>query len=327
MCISELKSYVCKPEIDWANSLAKNNADLRKKIDQLQLVVDGTDLDKKGLAIKLAYYQNEVADDKKSIDSLMLQIGNLTDKTTSLNQQIAILQARIDNLTNTEEALFNKDYPITQEHYQKRYVLDEYKKQVYQDMFPQEYFSNIGYEMNEAKTIVFNKYHPTNEMEIVKACNCVLGADDGLKLVYRSDDYFGTSFNDFWQYPNETITLGKGDCEDETFVWKALCDVCGVPIYKTRAHLGMYGTVGHCYGAYKPTATSKELLLENTMRYPNYLAPLTTLESHPEYTSYFAFNSKLMWKIRDGVTFGEHVEKIWNDGNLRMSTLPWLPKT
>ena len=310
MCLNYLKPYVCASEIEYANSLMSSLQALRIDRDKLQATLDTMDSTKKELANKVVFLQSEMDKDDASIANLLIQINNLQTTGAQKDQSLSDLTAQLNKYTNTEEIQFNNDYPKTQEHYQKRYIFDEYGKKAYLDMYPQEYIVEEGYLLNEAKGRIFNKYHPATENDIVRACGVALGADDVLAEIYRSDDYFGTPMNDFWQYPQETIVLKKGDCEDLAILWKSLCDKCGVPPYKTRVHLGEYGTTGHAYGAYKPTLQSKELLIEATQRYPRYSDSLTTLESHPEYVSYYAFNNKLMWKIRDGISFGKLVERI-----------------
>lgn len=310
MCLKQLKSTICSQEIEFANSLSDNLIKLRMEKDSLQAILANTNLDKTELSKKLIYYQNLSDSCANTSNQLNQLVAQLQDSNKAKDLQINDITGQLSQCMSTDSNLFDSDYPKTQEHYQKRYIFDEYSKKTYLDMYPQEFIFSDAYLLNEAKAQIFNRFHPQTEKDIVGACWSWIGADAGLGAIYRPDDYFGTPWNDFWQFPQETIALKKGDCEDLAILWKSLCDKCGVPIYKTRVHLGMYGQTGHCYGAYKPSKDSKELLIEATQRYVNYSAPLTTLESHPEYTSYYAFNSKYMWKIRSGIEFGKLVEKI-----------------
>ena len=310
MCIIDLKGYLCKSEIDWGNNLAANNANLRSERDGLKQLLDTTDASKSELAKQVLSLKGSLDSCNTNTNQLSSLVSQLQDSNRAKDSQINDLTGQLSQCISTDSNIFDADYPKTQEHYEKRYILDEYNKKTYVQMYPQEFVFTDGYLLNEAKTQIFNTFHPVTDTDIVKACWSWIGATAGLGAVYRADDYFGTIWNDFWQFSNETIVLKKGDCEDLAILWKSLCDKCGVPIYKTRVHLGMFGTIGHAYGVYKPTATSKGLLIEATQRFVNYSAPLTTLESHPEYVSYYAFNSKFMWKIRDGITFGKLVEKF-----------------
>jgi len=55
---------------------------------------------------------------------------------------------------------------------------------------------------------------------------------------------------EFWQNPEDTITLGKGDCEDGAILIKSLSLIAGVPDYKVRIAAGAVKGGGHAYVLY-----------------------------------------------------------------------------
>jgi len=55
---------------------------------------------------------------------------------------------------------------------------------------------------------------------------------------------------EFWQNPEDTITLGKGDCEDGAILIKSLSLVAGVPDYKAKIAAGSVRGGGHAYVIY-----------------------------------------------------------------------------
>lgn len=55
---------------------------------------------------------------------------------------------------------------------------------------------------------------------------------------------------EFWQNPEDTITLGKGDCEDGAILIKSLSLIAGVPDWKVRICAGNVKGGGHAYCTY-----------------------------------------------------------------------------
>ena len=56
--------------------------------------------------------------------------------------------------------------------------------------------------------------------------------------------------NEFWQNPEDTVTLRKGDCEDGAILIKSLSLVAGMPDYKVKVAAGMVKGGGHAYILY-----------------------------------------------------------------------------
>jgi predicted transglutaminase-like cysteine proteinase len=55
---------------------------------------------------------------------------------------------------------------------------------------------------------------------------------------------------EFWQNPEDSATLGTGDCEDGAILIKSLSLVAGVPDYKVKIAAGMVKGGGHAYVLY-----------------------------------------------------------------------------
>ena len=104
-------------------------------------------------------------------------------------------------------------------------------------------------------------------------------------IKYRGDDpIFQTP--DFWQLPNETWGMGKGDCEDSTFL--LVSAIRGFkPDAKVYATLGLYidpytkNVYGHAWGIYKARFYNGWLWLESTLE--NALSQSVWLAWNPEY--------------------------------------------
>jgi len=56
--------------------------------------------------------------------------------------------------------------------------------------------------------------------------------------------------DEFWQNPEDTVTLQKGDCEDGAILIKSLSLVAGVPDWKVRICAGHVKGGGHAYCTY-----------------------------------------------------------------------------
>jgi len=91
--------------------------------------------------------------------------------------------------------------------------------------------------------------------------------------------------NDFWSFPEETLAIKMGDCEDKAILLCSLLrtrlpeDECGVVI-------GRYGLFGHAWVML--SGRWNDLLLETVLEPGMYVASQTTRPYHPE----FMFNDR-----------------------------------
>lgn len=68
-------------------------------------------------------------------------------------------------------------------------------------------------------------------------------------LKYVGDDV-ARNQPEFWQYPEDTLTRGTGDCEDGAILLKSLTLACGVPDWKVKIQAGNVKGGGHAYCTY-----------------------------------------------------------------------------
>lgn len=113
-----------------------------------------------------------------------------------------------------------------------------------------------------------------------------------------------TQAKDFWLFPEETATLGQGDCEDYSFLVVSLLLSSGISPYCVRVVLGEIFDVdgrslgGHCWPMYK-TETGEWCIFEMTEgKEPRYL-PKKFINIYPfvRYVPYYCFNNHHLFRI------------------------------
>ena len=87
-------------------------------------------------------------------------------------------------------------------------------------------------------------------------------------IVY-DDDLNSTLRTDFWQFPAETLALGRGDCEDCSFLLASLLLASGISPFCVRivfgqVHQSSTGACGHSWPIYKDEE-GQWRLLESTL--------------------------------------------------------------
>jgi hypothetical protein len=106
-----------------------------------------------------------------------------------------------------------------------------------------------------------NLYVPKNDdfalvcqQYIVKNC----------KYEYDQDSW---GYNEFWQFPNETLYLKRGDCEDGSLLMASLLCSNGVPWWRVRVNAGLVQDnngqqEGHCYVTYCRETDNNWIILD-----------------------------------------------------------------
>lgn len=113
---------------------------------------------------------------------------------------------------------------------------------------------------------------------------------------------------DFWQFPEETLTVasGAGDCEDCSFLLASLLLASGISPFCVRACIGSVfdkgkDIGGHAWVVYCDEA-GKWRLLESTLEYPQtkipLADPLTRAGLKFQYVPEFVLNQYHLWQIR-----------------------------
>jgi predicted transglutaminase-like cysteine proteinase len=109
----------------------------------------------------------------------------------------------------------------------------------------------------DVRTFIFDRSYILEDA--VKNNNLVGKNDDDtmyriLMFVMKHLKYTGDEKTkgqkEFWQNPEDTVTLMKGDCEDGAILIKSLSLIAGIPDYKVRIAAGMVKGGGHAYVLY-----------------------------------------------------------------------------
>ncbi len=112
--------------------------------------------------------------------------------------------------------------------------------------------------------------------------------------------------DDFWLFPPETLQLGKGDCEDGSFLLASLLIASGISPFCVRVVLGMafddkgMSLGGHCWPVYKNEA-GIWCILESTLdEVPSRMPEAEELAEEGRafrYAPLYCFNGHHLWEI------------------------------
>ncbi len=128
------------------------------------------------------------------------------------------------------------------------------------------------------------------------------------KYVAENIEYVGDKaacgMEDFWFFPEETLMIKKGDCEDSSFLLASLMIAGGVSEQCVRVVLGNViasdGTFGHAWVVYQNEA-GKWCLLESTLdEVPSNMVeadPQTQSGGKYQYQPQFCLNGSHLWWI------------------------------
>jgi len=112
---------------------------------------------------------------------------------------------------------------------------------------------------------------------------------------------------DFWFFPEETLSLGKGDCEDSTFLLCSLLLASGISPFCVRAELGrVYDENGNLLGGHAWPVyldeRGKWRLLESTLDSVPEKMPLADSFTLPDiefqYEPLLCFNQYHLWLVK-----------------------------
>jgi hypothetical protein len=111
----------------------------------------------------------------------------------------------------------------------------------------------------DVRTFIFDRSYILED--VLRNYNIVHNGDNDDEVMYkilmstmRYFRYVGDEQSkgqaEFWQNPEDSATLGTGDCEDGAILIKSLSIVAGVPDYKVKIAAGMVKGGGHAYVMY-----------------------------------------------------------------------------
>ncbi|MDP6443225.1 MAG: transglutaminase-like domain-containing protein [Pirellulaceae bacterium] len=174
------------------------------------------------------------------------------------------------------------------------------------------------------------------------------------RIPYEQDD------GDFWQFPSETLQLGRGDCEDKAFLCASLLLAAGVPPNRVRVVIGALigedrDPGGHAWPMYQNTYGVWCILEPNLPRPPTAIrgrpaAPIVPKRSVAAHESVFmnaerfssprhvreaylplvCFNHESVWTIEptaDCVTPGRPLTPDWRTNPAFDEILSWGKRT
>jgi transglutaminase-like putative cysteine protease len=129
---------------------------------------------------------------------------------------------------------------------------------------------------------------------------------------------------DFWLFPEETLVLQKGDCEDSSFLLAALLLASGISEHCVRVALGTVstpdGSFGHAWVVYQ-NELGRWCLLESTLdAVPAQLTPadpFTVPGNEYNYQPLFCLNSSHLWSM--GATKPQMTEYLKTRSKVQVS--------
>lgn len=143
------------------------------------------------------------------------------------------------------------------------------------------------------------------------------------EFVSKKIKYERTDQIDPWQFPEETLCLKKGDCEDRALLIASLLLSSGVSPYNVRVCLGKmrlyynnskkHTDCDHVWVMYKCEAGQWQVIEPaNTSRH-NIKVEQEDIPTAAEYIPYFMFNDTHLWQIRRDMTYDGKSIKLVKD--------------
>jgi len=137
---------------------------------------------------------------------------------------------------------------------------------------------------------IVDRYNLKGNSDEETALRCLVFIQDHIK--YVSDETARKQI-EFWQYPEDTVTRGTGDCEDMSILLKSLTLCADVPDWKVRILAGKVKGGGHAYCTFVREDDSQCIL--DCCYWPNKL-PINkrpAIENEPNYyVVWFSFTKK-----------------------------------
>ncbi len=145
-------------------------------------------------------------------------------------------------------------------------------------------------------------------------------------------DKKSSGLEDFWLFPEETLVLCKGDCEDTSFLLGILLLASGISEHCVRIVLGRVsspeGDFGHAWVVYQNEA-GQWCLLESTLdAAPSRLTPadpFTKPGSQYRYQPQFCLNASHLWSMAPAKEQMADYLKMRSRSKKKDKALPALP--
>lgn len=141
------------------------------------------------------------------------------------------------------------------------------------------------------------------------------------KIAYERTDTI-----DPWQFPEETLSLKRGDCEDRALLLASLFLASGISAYNVRVCLGKMRLffadadgssknedVDHVWVMYKNEVGQWQVIEPACAQKHNIQETSARIPSQAEYIPYFMFNDTHLWQVRRDTTFNSKTIKLGRD--------------
>jgi hypothetical protein len=128
-------------------------------------------------------------------------------------------------------------------------------------------------------------------------------------MIYNCFDWvcrhirYCSEWGDVWYFPAEAIHMGRGDCEESSFIACSLLRACGLSPDEIFVAVGNYGRSGHAWCALLDSG--KYWVLETTLSEAPNSVPL---QAQP-YEPYILFNDVHSIELRSGFVLAKTNQK------------------
>jgi len=158
---------------------------------------------------------------------------------------------------NKKEDFYNNKYPQKDILYLGRVFLNKRVKIDVRDFF-------VPYD-SQIKDIFFSEGLKKVGTDDELAYLALMWVIENIKYVSDSTQ---TGYNEYWQFPYETLNSKKGDCEDGAILLANIMLHSGIPYWKIRLTAGNITNGGHAYVTYYCEELDKWVVLD-WCYYPN----------------------------------------------------------
>lgn len=243
------------------------------------------------LQTQIVTYKIEENHMKNVINEQQLELTELRDETDKQESQILILREQLNEAADKIKEISNTDTEL------EKYCKKHYK-QIQMPAYKQK--RNIK---NKTYSIALNELITPDSYEVIKLFKKIkvtdniyqtaksLGTMTAKTITWTDDKNLSTS-GDYYLYPNETIALKKGDCEDHVFVnCSGHSEIGGA--------WGFYGTAGHAFNCF---VFQDKLYIMDTV---SDTAEIKEYDKQTTYKIHYIITKKYAFEIKSGVRFGE----------------------
>jgi hypothetical protein len=194
--------------------------------------------------------------------------------------------------------------------------LEEQEKD-YVEKYLSKKFKEVNMIYTKRRVFDRSREMPLNVCDFVRPSKTLIQRNTSLekiwqeKIKYVRDNYKVNGLLDFWQLPEETKVLGKGDCDDSGSYRLATAKSNGLGD-NLFACLGFVGNSGHFF-----IVAVDKILLKNLEKFEDSVTIIENTSNnyypqHYKFSNYkicYIFNENKAWEVDGSVSFGKKVAK------------------